>query len=174
MTPDNGPMGLFDRAGLPTADFRGLTVAVGHRVRVLAWAYGADGPVVGLAGQLAIREADNWRFVPWHEIASGGWDSDSGRLRWRLTDGGDGEVLLRDPGSLPDLFRERVGASIVVQERFELSRGRAAMIVARRPLDDERAPLLWTVTRHGGSFDTAQLDQAEAELARLRAEYDIA
>ncbi|WP_298132685.1 hypothetical protein [Micropruina sp.] len=167
-------MGLFDRAGLPSADFRSLIAAVGRRVRVLAWAQGGDGPVVGLAGQLAIQQPDGWRFVPWHEIASGGWDSDSGRLRWRLTDGSDGEVLLRDPGSLPDLFRERVDASIVVQERFELNRGRAAMIVARRPLDDEHAALLWTVTRHGGSFDTAQIDQADAELARLRAEYDIA
>lgn len=167
-------MGLFDRAGLPTADFGSLRAAVGRRFRVLAWAHGAAGPVVGLADRLAVRESEGWRFVPWHEITSGGWDSDGGRLRWRLTDGSDDAVLLGDPGSLPDLFRERVGASIVVQERFELNRGRAAMIVARRPLDDERAPLFWTVTRHGGSFDTAQIDQADAELARLRAEYDIA
>lgn len=166
-------MGLFDRAGLPTADFRNLEAAAGRRIRVLAWAHGVDGPVVGLADRLAIRTAGGWSFVPWHEIASGGWDSEEARLRWRLTDGTEGAVLLRDPGSLPDLFRERVGASIVVQERFDLTRGRAAMIVARRTLDDAHGPLLWTVTRHGGSFDTAQLDQADAELARLRSEYDI-
>ncbi|MFT3970098.1 MAG: hypothetical protein QM695_07425 [Micropruina sp.] len=166
-------MGLFDRAGLPAADFRSLAAATGRRIRVLAWAHGVDGPVVGLADRLAMRDADGWSFVPWHEITSGGWDSADGRLRWRLTDGADGAVLLRDPGSLPDLFRERVDASIVVQERFDLSRGRVAMIVARRPLDDGHSPLLWTVTRHGGGFDTAQIDQADAELARLRAEYDI-
>jgi hypothetical protein len=83
-------------------------------------------------------------------------------------------VVLTEPGSLPDLFRERVGASIVVQQRFELSRGRAAMIVARRRLDDDRHPLIWSLSRQGGPFDVAQADQAEAELARLRREYDIA
>lgn len=167
-------MGLFDRAGLPAADFRSLTEAVGRRVRVLAWARGADGPVVGLADRLAVRGPDAWRFIGWHEVGSGGWDAATGHLRWRLTDGVRDDLVLENPGSLPDLFRERVEASIVVQERFELSRGRAAMIVARRPLDDTRAPLQWTVTRHGGSFDIAQADQADAELARLRAEYDIA
>lgn len=167
-------MGLFDRAGLPSADFRSLTAAVGRRVRVLAWANGGEGPVVGLADRLAIHTLEGWRFVAWHEIVSGGWDAETGRLRWRLADGDSDDVLLDDPGSLPDLFRERVDASIVVQERFELNRGRAAMIVARRRLDDDRAPLEWTLTRHGGSFDAAQVDQAEAELARLRAEYDIA
>lgn len=166
-------MGLFDRAGLPRSEFRSLTAAVGHHVRVLAWANSGSGPVVGLADRLAIRTEDGWHFVGWHEVASGGWDAETSRLRWRLDDGTLEDVLLDEPGSLPDLFRERVDASIVVQERFELNRGRSVMIVARRPLDGD-AHLLWTVTRHGGSFDTAQADQADAELARLRAEYDIA
>ena len=65
-------------------------------------------------------------------------------------------------------------ASIVVQERLELARGRVALIAARRRLGDEHAPLTWSISRHGGSFDSAQADQADAELARLRAEYDIA
>ncbi|MFT4296516.1 MAG: hypothetical protein QM582_13995 [Micropruina sp.] len=167
-------MGLFDRAGLPDADFRSLTAAVGRRTRVLAWARSADGAVVGLADRLAVRTSESWRFIGWHEIGSGGWDAATGTLRWQLSDGTADAVVLDDPGSLPDLFRERVDASIVVQERFELTRGRAAMIVARRRLDGSRTPLQWTLTRHGGSFDTAQADQADAELARLRAEYDIA
>lgn len=167
-------MGLFDRGGLPPDDFRSLTEAAGRRVRVLAWARGADGPVVGLADRLAVRGPEAWRFIGWHEIASGGWDAETGHLRWRLNDGVRDSLVLDDPGALPELFRERVEASIVVQERFELSRGRAAMIVARRRLDRGNGPLEWTVTRHGGTFDTAQVDQADAELARLRAEYDIA
>ncbi|MEZ5090753.1 MAG: hypothetical protein R2719_14210 [Micropruina sp.] len=166
-------MGLFDRAGLPAADFASLTDAVGSRVRVLAWARGADGPVVGLADRLAWRTTDGWRFIGWHEIAAGGWDAETGQLRWRLTDGASDGVTLADPGSLPDLFRERVDASIVVQERFNLTRGRAAVIVARRPLGSRDASLVWSITRHGGAFDTAQDDQALAELARLRTEYDF-
>ena len=51
---------------------------------------------------------------------------------------------------------------------------RTARQRAFQVLDDEHAGLLWTVTRHGGSFDPAQIDQADAELVRLRAEYDIA
>lgn len=167
-------MGLFDRAGLPSEDFRSLGEAIGGRVRVLAWARGADGVVVGLPDRLAIQTGDGWRFVGWHDIDKGGWDAKDSRLRWALVGGGDDEVVLTEPGSLPDLFRERVGASIVVQQRFELSRGRAAMIVARRRLDDDRHPLIWSLSRQGGPFDIAQADQAEAELARLRREYDIA
>ena len=167
-------MGLFDRAGLPSEDFRSLGEAIGGRVRVLAWARGADGVVVGLPDRLAIQTRDGWRFVGWHDIDKGGWDAPSGRLRWTLLDGAADDVVLAEPGSLPDLFRERVGASIVVQQRFELGRGRAAMIVARRRLGDGRHPLIWSLSRHGGPFDVAQSDQAEAELARLRREYDIA
>ena len=125
----------------------------------LGGAHGAGGRAAGLG----VIEADK-----------GGWDAKDSRLRWALVGGGDDEVVLTEPGSLPDLFRERVGASIVVQQRFELSRGRAAMIVARRRLDDDRHPLIWSLSRQGGPFDVAQADQAEAELARLRREYDIA
>lgn len=168
-------MGLFDRAGLPVADYRSLTDALGHRVRVLAWAAGAEGPVVGLADTLAVRGPDAWRFVGWHEITSGGWDAETGRLRWRQSDGVRDAIELADPGSLPDLFRERVEASIVVQERLELSRGRAAMIVARRRLGTGPAATLdWAITRHGGTFDADHVERADAELARLRAEYDLA
>ncbi len=166
-------MGLFDRAGLSRDDFSSLTAAVGGRVRVLAWASSAGGPAVGLADRLALATPDGWRFVGWHEIASGGWDAESGRLRWTLLTGDQNDVVLNDPGSLPDLFRERVDASIVVQERFELERGRAAIIVARRRLDDDRAPLTWSLSRQGGSWTDDQTTRSEVELARLKAEYDI-
>jgi len=167
-------MRLFDRAGLPIAAFSSLVDALGRRARVLAWSNGEDGPVVGLPDRLAIHAPEGWRFIGWHEMATGGWDAESSRLRWKLTDGVSDAVVLDDPGALPDLFRERVDASIVVQERLELTRGRAAMIVARRKLDAERHPLIWSVTRHGGSWNTAEADQAHAELARLKGEYDIA
>ena len=61
-------MGLFDRAGLPSDDFRSLGEAIGGRVRVLAWARGADGVVVGLPDRLAIQASDGWRFVGWNDI----------------------------------------------------------------------------------------------------------
>lgn len=167
-------MGLFDRAGLPPADYRSLTEALGRRVRVLAWASADEGPVAGLTDALAVRGPDAWRFIGWHEITSGGWDAETGRLRWRTSDGVQDAVAVGDPGALPDLFRERVEASIVVQERIELSRGRAAVIVARRRLGGGGEALEWALTRHGGSFDDDQVQAAEAGLARLRAEYDIA
>ncbi len=166
-------MGLFDRAGLPRADFDRLTQALGRRVRVLAWARGADGPVAGLADRLAIGEPSGWRFVGWHEIAAGGWDAETAMLRWRLDDGSEQHARLEDPGSLPELFRERVDASIVVREKVELQRGRTATIVARRRLDGSPSGLLWTVIRQGGSFDADQSAHADGELARLQAEYDI-
>ena len=97
----------------------------------------------------------------------------SGTLRWTLVTGGTENLLLDDPGSLPDLFRERVDASIVVQQRVELAHDLAALIVARRLLDDDTAPLIWSLNRQGESWDAAQEAQAGAELARLQAEYDI-
>ena len=165
-------MGLFDRAGLPRGDFLSLGEALAGRARVLAWARGDQGPVVALVDRLALRSSDGWRFVAWHEIAKGGWQAESGRLRWTLVTGERDEVTLAQPGSLPEVFRDRVGASIVVHERLELERGRAAMIVARRRLDDD-APLIWSLTPQGGPFDSLQADRAYAEMARLRAEYDI-
>ncbi len=167
-------MGLLDRAGLPSEDFRSLGEAIGGRVRVLAWARGADGVVVGLPDRLAIQTGDGWRFVGWHDIDKGGWDAKDSRLRWALVGGGDDEVMLDRTGVAARPVSRAGGASIVVQQRFELIRGRAAMIVARRRLDDDRHPLIWSLSRQGGPFDVAQADQAEAELARLRREYDIA
>ena len=166
-------MGLFDRAGLPRAVYASLAAEVGGRPRVLAWARGANGPVVGTSDRLAIAASEGWQLVPWHQIASGGWDASSGRLRWTSVDGAEHGMVLDDPGSLPELFRERVDASIVVQERFELERGRAAMIVARRRLDDQRAPLIWSVSPLGGAWSADQTARSAAELARLQAEYDI-
>lgn len=166
-------MRLFDRAGLPRADFDRLSQALGRRVRVLAWARGEVGPVVGLADRLAIGEPQSWNFVGWHRIATGGWDAETGTLRWRLDDGSEQQVTLDEPGSLPELFRERVDASIVMHEKVDLHQGRTATIVARRRLDGGASPLLWTVIRRGGSFDADQSDRAERELARLRSEYDI-
>ena len=153
-------MGLFDRAGLSRGDFTSLSAAAPGRVRVLAWASSADGPVVGLVDRLAWSSSDGWRFVGWHEIASGGWDVSSGTLRWTLVTGETENLLLDDPGSLPDLFRER-------------AEDLAALIVARRLLDDDTAPLIWSLNRQGESWDAAQEAQADAELARLQAEYDI-
>ncbi|MBK8446050.1 MAG: hypothetical protein IPL41_04970 [Micropruina sp.] len=101
-------MGLLDRAGLPPVAFRTLNEAAGRRVRVLAWAKGVDGAVVGLAHALALPTADGWRFVGWHDIDTGGWNAERRRLRWRLVGGDSDEVMLDQPGSLPDLFRERV------------------------------------------------------------------
>lgn len=166
-------MGLFDRGGLPSDEHRTLAEALGGRQRVLAWARSSDGPVVGLPGRLALRSADGWRTIGWHEIGTGGWDAESGRLRWTLTDGTTDEVLLAEPGALPELFRERVDASIAVQQRVELGRGRAALIVARRRLDDDGAPLAWSVSRQGGAWDAANEATAAAELLRLQREYDV-
>lgn len=166
-------MGILDRAGLPREVYASLAAAAGNRPRVLAWALGAHGPVVGMPDRLAISGPDGWLFVPWHEIGAGAWNAENGQLRWTLVDGQSDAVQVDDAGSLPDVFRERVGASIVVQQRVELDRGRAAMIVARRRLDDRAAPLVWSVTRQGATWDEEQLARAEAELARVQAEYDI-
>jgi hypothetical protein len=113
--------------------------------------------------------------VGWHEIEQGGWDAATLRLTWSSYGGKSGAVELTEPGRLPELFRERVAASIVV-EQFVLFRGsRGFTVSGRRDLAEPTAAIRWhTTLAQGLSWQTEGVEEAtEAALARVRAEYDI-
>lgn len=166
-------MNLFARGSLPTADAASLRAEVGRPVRPLAWARTADGVVVGLVDALAQRMASGWTLTAWHEIVTGGFAD--GVLRWTGEDGVRHEAEITEPGRLPELFKERVDATFLLQRQITVGRGRLVVVSARRDLGRPEAPATWTVTAGPGVdlADPSTRAVADAELARLRAEYAI-
>ena len=144
-------MALFpSRAhGLPS------TVRAAVPGRPLSSALSADGTwLVGTRASLALVRDDVVRVLPWETIERADWDSETMHLRVQeLVDFGRPVVAttfeLPEPGSLPTLVRERVTASIVVQQRVDLARRRGFTVVGRRsPASD--GPISWAFELDAG------------------------
>lgn len=164
-------MALFARTRIEDPALRRLA---GHR-RILAAGRSPDGPVLGLADALLYVTAQGPQELGWHEIQTGGWDRDERRLHWTRVDGTIGGVELTQTGGLPDLFNERVTASIALVRTVTLERTGSAVISARRSLSGSAGALTWSV-RPGRGTTEAQVAAdplVGAELERLRAEYDL-
>jgi hypothetical protein len=132
----------------------GLKAAL-PREKVLAVAGLADGHAVALTGHLALGGAGAWELVAWHDIVQGGWDPAAGRLTWRDADGERRHLDLVEPGELPAVFRERVDATFVAEERIGPDRG-AVVVTAQRRLDEPGEGLVFRVT----VADPAQVPEA--------------
>jgi hypothetical protein len=148
-----------------------------HRpgARALAWAETEQGYVVALPGHLALGsgpEPRTWRLIGWHDIVRGGWDPDSGRLRWCDGEGEADQVELIRPGRLPLVFQDRVEATFALERR--LGQGPEEIVLsAQRRLDDDQADLIWRITPlDPASLPPARLAEAESLLERLRLSYD--
>jgi len=142
----------------------------------LAWASTSDGGVVaGLPDALAVGHPDGWAMTGWEAIDHGRFDRDSATLTWSTADGGGRSVTLQGLGRLPELFVERVEASIVAQWPVEWDGGRAT-IVARRNPGRADAVVHWRVVAPSGTAtDTPEAGQALAGALRLALdEWDIA
>ncbi len=143
--------------------------------RILAWASTADGFCVGFPAVLSYGSVDGWTHVGWHEIESGGWNAETRRISWRTYEGKRGLVDLAEPARLPELFRERVAASLVVEKFISVEGKRGVTISGRRDLADRDAPITWhsTLTR-GITWQTEGVQAvAERALDQVRTEYDI-
>lgn len=143
--------------------------------RILAAAEAVGGWCVLLADVLALQDQGEWRFTPWHRIEQGGWNDQNSELRWELVDGRRGNALFDEPGRIPEVFRERVQASIVVQKQIPIEGTREGGIVsARRNLADRDAPLEWRIRRGRGTAETPEnMFVLEAALADLKTDWDI-
>jgi len=168
-------MALFGRATLDPDTEAALTRLVGRRLRILASGRGPGGEAVGLIDRLVYRSGGEWRQQFWHEVERGNWDQPTRRLRWTDVGGGVGDVELTQTGMLPDLFNERVTASIACMRVVDLDTRGTAVITARRHLGDAAAPLVWRVSPgKGATIESVAADSGvAAELASLRAEYDL-
>jgi hypothetical protein len=172
----------FRARGLPAEVYASWSSSVaghdGAPVRILAWARGQDAFVVGSPAVLSVgggptdSEVAEWRHVGWHEIEHGGWNAESRSLSWSLYGGRRGRVELAEPARLPELFRERVAASIAV-ERFVPIRGeRGVIVTARRDLGGG-GTLSWhsTLTRGLSLNGEGIAEEVARAAAELQSEY---
>jgi hypothetical protein len=161
---------VFSRA--PRLD-PALTELLGGR-RPLATASSADGDVVGTLDRLFFADGTGWAEQPWHEIERGGWDGESGTLSWTTISGERLAIRLPEPRGVPDLFNERVTATIVATRTLDLGRHRKGVLTGRRDLSPGASGVLWTVTPGHGTSAAELLGDplVSLELERLHAEYD--
>ena len=174
----------FSRArGLPRAAYDSWVASMRQEpcrpARILAWCRAVEESeaheyCIGSPAVLSWGSAQGWRHVGWHQIEHGGWNSELHQLSWAGLDGRRGAVLLHDPGRLPELFRERVEASIAVERFVSLSGERGVVISARRDLGAGGATTWHTRLTRGLTWRTEGVQEAvDAALAETRAEYDM-
>jgi hypothetical protein len=163
-------MPLFSRRRLP-AD---LAAVVG-KSRVLAQSRSEGRPVLGLTDRLVYPDGEGWAQIAWHEIERGGWDQAAQRLHWTSVNGAEVALPLDDPGRLPQLFQERVNATVAYTQHLTFDGRRSVVISARRSLVDLGAPLSWHLTP--GKATTAEQvaasTEVELELRRLRRDFGL-
>jgi hypothetical protein len=156
-----------------------LAAQPGRSARILAWATTPVGFCIASPAALSYGNEDGWEHIGWHEIERGGWNAELRTLSWVLYAAPGraavrGSLELIEPGRMPELFRERISATIAVEKFVPLSGERGVTIAARRDLGRAGA-VSWhgTLTR-GLSWHTngvpAAVDQA---MEQVRAEYDL-
>lgn len=170
--------------GLPPEAYqrwrRSLPEGSPNRTRILAWAATADGFCIGSPAALSWG-AEEFVHLGWHQIERGGWNSETGRLSWtRYPEDGQprsGYLDLVEPARMPELFRERVAATIVLERFVPLTgerNGPGVVISGRRELDGRAEQIIWrTSLSRGLSWTTPGVaDLVEQALGQVQREYD--
>ena len=114
--------------------------------------------------------------LPWEEVEAADWDRESDRFRVSEV-GTWGEprrqhvFMIKEPGRLLELVRERVTASVVLQWHVTVTDRRGLRVIARRPPRGDR-PVRWLYEYDEGvdPDDPAVREVAEAALRDAQAE----
>jgi hypothetical protein len=167
------PRGIYDswRSSLATQP--------GQTARILAWATTSTGFCIASPATLSYGDEEGWKHVGWHEIERGAWNSELRKLTWALhaapgKPSPRGSLELVEPGRFPELFRERILATIAIEKFIPLMGERGVTISARRDLGGSGA-IAWhsTLTR-GLSWQTAGVRTAvDQAMEQVRTEYDV-
>ena len=156
-----------------------LATQPGRPSRILAWARTSTGYCIASPTVLSYGDEAGWTHVSWHEIERGSWNAELRRLSWVLhaapgKPSPRGSLELVQPGQLPDLFRERILASIAVEKFVPLVGERGVTITARRDLGGSGTVVWHSSLTRGLSWQTdgvpAAVDQA---MEQVKAEYDV-
>lgn len=156
-----------------------LAAQPGRPSRILAWARTSTGYCIASPTALSYGDEAGWTHVSWHEIERGSWNAELRRLSWVLhaapgKPSPRGSLELVQPGQLPDLFRERILASIAVEKFVPLVGERGVTITARRDLGGSGTVVWHSSLTRGLSWQTdgvpAAVDQA---MEQVKAEYDV-
>ncbi|WP_114559910.1 hypothetical protein [Desertihabitans aurantiacus] len=168
---------------LPADRLAALREVVGAEPRVLRWAESDRGLVAALPDVLAVDRGPEagWELLGWHQIEHGGWSGPDRLLRWTTAEGRRGQLRLADPGRLPEVFRERVNATIVVQRDVtDAATGAEFTLSGRRALPASGATatptaLEWRVHLKRGTSASAPgvAEATQRAMRELRREYDI-
>jgi len=143
--------------------------------RVLGFGFDPDGRAVVASslGLLLQRTPPAYSRIPWDDVERASFADDVLTLRVGGSES-DGRttlrVPLREPGRLPEVVRDRVTASVAMDQHVPL-RGKAGVrvVARRRPTDTE---LVWSyVVDDGLMLTAAERSAAEAAVEAVRAEY---
>jgi hypothetical protein len=169
--------------GLPRAVYESwrssLAAQPDRPARILAWARTSTGYCIASPAILSYGDENEWKNIGWHEIERGGWNAELRKLSWVLhgapgNPSPRGSLQLVEPGRLPELFRERVSATIALERFIPLVGARGVTITARRDLGASGMVAWHSTLTRGLSWESdgvrAAVDQAMEE---LRAEYDV-
>ncbi len=140
--------------------------------RVLAWTRSGTSELAALDTALLLPDGSDPERIPWDLVLRASWSD--GRLEVSAQDrpGGAARTVVipvaGDLGSLPEVVRDRVNASIVVQHHVALRGESGARIVARRRPGS--TDLRWSVVFDPGldAADPALRAAADAALVVLR------
>ena len=143
---------------------------------VLAWCRSVDDVLIaGTREALYLGETR----IAWEEVEAADWDRDTEVLRVSEV-GSWGQPrpehrhVIAEPGRLPELVRERVTASVVLQRHMPLRGRRGVRVVARRAPGGDR-PIRWVFEYDEGidPDDPAVAAAARATLAAARNEVGL-
>jgi hypothetical protein len=156
-----------------------LAVQSGRPARILAWATTPTGFCIASPATFSHGNKDGWEHIGWHEIERGSWNAELRTLSWVLYAAAGQAAVHRsleliELGRMPELFRERISATIAVERFVPLSGERGVTITARRDLGRGGA-VSWhgTLTR-GLSWQTDGVPTAvDHAMEQVRAEYDL-
>lgn len=145
--------------------------------RVLAWLPSGSSSLVATDVALLLPEGSEPARVPWDLVLRAQWAEDSLDVTVQSGPGGRPVVVhvpvTGDISTLAGVVRERVNASIVVQDHVTLSGTAGARVVARRVPGS--TDLRWSVVFDPGldPSDPALRAAADAALAELRASLGV-
>lgn len=169
-------MGLFNRrrsrAELPSAIVTALEPAKGERVLAFGVDDNTGGYVVATTFHLAVVTSTSERTVwrRWLSVDAGAWEPDTETLTVTWTDATRGsQWSFRDqPTLLPETFRERVQASVVIGTRLNLGDRRTGRVAIRQDFETRELIPQTILGRYTRADDPEVQAHVEAALAHLK------